>query len=82
MCSIPSGVMVSDNGQGPVSRVSLYLMLSLPQVTFDQYDHEITCLVMKVLGAYVSWIDITYIANEKFSRSVNYCDTFNNLVLL
>ena len=54
----------------------------MPQVTFEQYDHEVTCLVMKVVGAYVSWIDITYIANEKFSRSVNYCNMFSNLVLL
>lgn len=36
-------------------------------VTFDQYDYEVTCLVMKVVGAYISWIDITYVANEKFS---------------
>ena len=71
MCSRPSGVMVSNNGQSPVSRVSLYLMLSLPQVKFDQYNPEITCLVMKVLGAYISWIDITYIANDKFFKSVN-----------
>ena len=27
-------------------------------------------MVMKVVGAYVSWIDINYIANERFSRSV------------
>jgi len=26
---------------------------------------------MKVVGAYVSWIDISYIANDKFSRSVS-----------
>ncbi|XP_065889699.1 exportin-T-like isoform X2 [Dysidea avara] len=36
-------------------------------VTFEQYNHEVTCLVMKVVGAYVSWIDINYIANERFS---------------
>ena len=51
----------------------------MPQVTFEQYDHEVTCLVMRVVGAYVSWIDITYIANEKFSRLVNYRDMFSNL---
>ena len=51
-------------------------------MTFEQYDYEITCLVMKVVGAYISWIDITYIANEKFSRSVNFCDMFSNLVLM
>jgi len=42
----------------------------------------VTCLVLKVVGAYVSWIDITYIANDKFSRLVYHCVMFSNLLLL
>ena len=79
MCGSPSGVMVSDYGQYTHTR-DVHQCYYVPQVTFEQYDHEITCLVMKVVGAYVSWIDITYIANEKFSRSVNYCDMLSNLL--
>ena len=82
MCSIPSGVVVSDNGQCTMQCTTLIQQSPLLQVTFDQYDHEVTCLVMKVVGAYISWIDITYVANEKFSTSVNYCDILSNLVML
>ena len=41
-------------------------MLFLFQKLYDQSNGEITCLCLEVVGAYVSWIDIDLIANEKF----------------
>lgn len=41
--------------------MSLYL-----QTTYESVDHVVTCLTMEVVGAYVSWIDINLIANDKF----------------
>ena len=38
------------------------------QSIFEQTDHSVVCLAMKVIGAYVSWIDISLIANEKCMR--------------
>ncbi|KAM8973124.1 exportin-T isoform 2-T2 [Pelodytes ibericus] len=34
--------------------------------TYQQSNSELTCQCLEVIGAYVSWIDLTLIANERF----------------
>nr|XP_006817588.1 PREDICTED: exportin-T-like [Saccoglossus kowalevskii] len=34
--------------------------------TYENSSSEVTCLCLEVIGAYVSWIDISLIANERF----------------
>lgn len=36
------------------------------QTTYDVTHSELTCQCLDVIGAYVSWIEITLIANDKF----------------
>ena len=38
------------------------------QSLFEQVNHGVVCLTMEVIGAYVSWIDISLIANDKCMR--------------
>ena len=36
------------------------------QTTYQASNSELTCQCLEVIGAYVSWIDINLIANDKF----------------
>lgn len=38
------------------------------QSLFEQVNHGVVCLAMEVIGAYVSWIDISLIASDKCMR--------------
>ena len=38
------------------------------QSLFEQVNHGVVCLAMEVIGAYVSWIDISLVANDKCMR--------------
>ena len=42
------------------------------QSLFEQANQDVVCLAMKVMGAYVSWIDISLIASEKCMRYDNF----------
>lgn len=66
---------------------SWYSLLKL----HDQSNAEITCLCLEVIGAFVSWIDIDLIANEKFVgiilrylkdelRRESACDCFHEII--
>lgn len=35
---------------------------------YNQLELDLICMVMQVVGAYVSWIDIGLIANDRFVR--------------
>lgn len=50
--------------------VSLLIVCKLwcIQSLFEQVNHGVVCLAMEVIGAYVSWIDISLIANDKCMR--------------
>ena len=43
---------------------SWYQILKL----YENKNTELVCLCLQVIGAYVSWIDIDLIANDKFVR--------------
>lgn len=60
--------MVSNFGMF-ICLLSLYDFL-IVQSSHELIDHEVLCLVMSVIGSYVSWIDINLIANNKFVRLV------------
>ena len=36
------------------------------QTGYEELDADVTNLAMSVVGAYISWIDITLIANDRF----------------
>jgi len=38
------------------------------QVKFEQSSSALVCQAMEVVGAYISWIDITLVANDRFVR--------------
>ncbi len=38
----------------------------LIQTTYETSNPELTCLCLEIIGCYVSWIDITLIANDRF----------------
>lgn len=38
----------------------------LLQTTYEQSHPDMVCRTMEVIGAYISWIDIGLIANERF----------------
>jgi len=46
----------------------LYYVICYVQILFEGSDHGIVCLAMDVVGAYVSWIDINLIANDRCIR--------------
>lgn len=37
-------------------------------ILYEQKQYDLICLCLKVIGAYVSWIDINLIANDKFIK--------------
>eukprot|EP00794_Sanderia_malayensis_P005894 gene5894-6579_t len=58
---------------------------------YDNVNAELTCLCLEVIGAYVSWIDINLIANERFIGKIlqyfsreelreSACDCFHEIV--
>ena len=44
--------------------------MSTLQSVFEQADHSVVSLATAVIGAYVSWIDISLIASDKCMRYV------------
>jgi exportin-T len=65
--------------------VIILLMISEPdlfpsfQTTYQNSNPEVTCLTLDVIGAYISWIDINLIANNRF---VSVLMQFMNMPLL
>lgn len=38
------------------------------QTVFEEKDHGVVCLALEVAGAYVSWVDVNLIANDRCIR--------------
>lgn len=39
--------------------------------TYQHTNSEVTCQCLEVIGAYVSWIDLTLIANDRYTCIVH-----------
>ena len=48
------------------STVSSTYLPFLLQIAYEQVNAGITNLAMEVVGAYVSWIEISLVANDRF----------------
>ena len=43
-----------------------FVIFWLFQTTYQESEAELVCFCLGVIGAYVAWIDISLIANDKF----------------
>ena len=55
------------NNEVEVSLTVFFIMFCM-QKTYENSVSSITCLCLDIIGAYIEWIDIGLIANDRFIR--------------